>query len=180
MKHHRRRGRRARRKGFHGRAQVGGPPAGAGHPLESVVAERPPAPVDGGVVHSPESPILDDMVSALLEAEAHAAEEKALALAEAQAHIEALAVPVVTEAPVIAGDEAGETGAEIEAEDHDAFPARARRRSVIKRTHVTAVRSRQRLVYVAAGIVVAVLVIAVLSWMEWWDLSSVSLLPPPQ
>ncbi len=176
MKHHRKRGRRVRRRGFRGRAQAGAPAAGGGGALGSVaVSERPEGPADDAVAHPPEPPNLDAMVSALLEAEAHAAEEKAHALAEAQAHMEALEVRMTAEAPAIAEDEA----ADGEAED-DHGHARAHRRSVINRAHTTPVRTRQRIVYVGAGIVVVVLVIAVLSWMEWWDLSAVSLLPAPQ
>ena len=92
--------------------------------------------------------------------------------------MEALEVRATWEAPSIAEDEAPSDG-EVHAEDREAR-ARAHRRSVIDRPHITPVQARQRLVYLGAGIVVAVLVIAVLGWMEWWDLSAVSLLPAPQ
>jgi hypothetical protein len=57
--------------------------------------------------------------------------------------------------------------------------AHVHRRSSIPRTHLRPARSHQRLVYLLAGIIVAILVVAVLSWMEWWDLSAVSL-PDPE
>ena len=179
MRHHRKRGRRARRRGFHGRAQAGGvaPPAdGTLATVAVAVPSRAAAPVNGGPAHAPEPPNLDAMVSALLEAEAHAAEAQARALAEAQAHVEALELPVKAEMPLVAEDVVRED----EAEDPAGRAAHLRRRSGIPRTHVTPARTRQRLVYLAAGIVVAVLVITVLSWMEWWDLAPVSLLPAPE
>jgi len=91
-------------------------------------------------------------------------------------HVEALELPVKAEMPLVAEDVVRED----EAEDPAGRAAHLRRRSGIPRTHVTPARTRQRLVYLAAGIVVAVLVITVLSWMEWWDLAPVSLLPAPE
>ena len=205
MKHHRKRGRRGRRRGSYAHVQAGhAPTPGASsvatvatsdvhavdvHPVDVHTVEArsanvpaadlaaPPlaaaalAPPNGAAPHADESPNLDAMVSALLAAEAHAAEAQAQAQAEAQ--VAALEIPVPAAAP--AGleplEEAGPHGAERAAHVH--------RRSSIPRTRLTRARSHQRLIYLVAGIMVAILVVAVLSWMEWWDLSPVSL-PAPE
>src|SRR5262245_32805418 len=104
MKHHRKRVRRARRRGFRGRPQ--GSAASRGGATFSVAAsEKPRGPLTGSARSVPggavpaEPPNLDAMVSALLEAEAEAAEAEAHAIAEASAHVEALGLPVLPEMP---------------------------------------------------------------------------------
>jgi hypothetical protein len=150
MRHHRKRGRRDRKK---------------------ALRQASSTPVKGAT--APEPPNLDAMVSALLEAEAHAAEAQAQALAETQAHVEALRVVPVA---LAAGEDSADSTAEpVRTPEQEAV--RARHRSVIDRPHTSPAQTRRRVVYVTAGLVVTVLVVTVLSWMEWWDLSAVSLLP---
>ncbi len=176
MKHHRKRG-RARRKRLH--ARVHGGPASTSGAAAQADAATPDlagavAPPNGATSYGDEAPNLDAMVSALL-AEAQATEAQAQAAAEAQAR--ALEVPVPAEAPL--GEQGESEEPREERHEEVGHAPHARHRTAIARTHATPVRTRQRLVYLLAGITVAVLVIAVLSWMEWWDLTPVSL-PDPQ
>src|SRR6266851_4037738 len=159
MKHHRKRG-RARRKRL--RARVHGGPASTSGAAERATAATPDlagavAPPNGATSYGDEAPNLDAMVSALL-AEAQATEAQAQAAAEAQAR--ALEVPVPAEAPLGEQGESEEPRDERDGEEVGHAP-HARHRTAIARTHATPVRTRQRLVYLLAGITVAVLVIAV-------------------
>jgi hypothetical protein len=169
MKHHRKRGRRGRRRGF--RADVHSTDVAAAVDLAAPpLAAAALAPPNGAAPHVPEPQNLDAMVSALLEAEAHAAE----AQAQADAQVKALEIPVPAEAPAglePLAEEPGQDGAERAAHVH--------RRSSRPRPHLAPVRTHQRLVYLAGGIMAAILVVAVLSWLEWWDLSPISL-PAPE
>jgi hypothetical protein len=140
--------------------------------LAAPLAAAALATPNGAAPYADAPPNLDAMVSALLAAEAHAAAAQAQAQAEAQ--VAALEIPVP--APVPAGlepleEEAGQGAAEHAPHVH--------RRSSIRRIRLTPSRTRHRLVYLAAGIMAAIFVVAVLSWMEWWDLSAVSL-PDPE